>query len=442
MITLFSKARSSYLIFSLFFIAGINCEAFSERLWYPANKMDFFDYIIKGPTVNLNLGDQNQILDFNHPVTRFMQDWATAIDQTLRATDPYYFKNIPQPKIAVPILPRQYSNTTTMPLCFTVKTKIQDKANLKTNNTLKIAVSYSGKVEIYDRPCKVLDVSKMANLVGWSNRIHSDCPIKVQKNQLDLSGCGEAVNSIPYNEVGGIVFQPMSPWILMDISKFLMGFEYAEEMFLSELTHELAHFYQAHLSNSASNSVIFYEIENRQWNQIPKLDRELQSKWSRLPIATKNIQIKLANDEKPNVDDLKLIGSALKEKIGSYTLEDEAFYLQSYYLSLIGINPAIGIQHLFEVWNYQKSRQVFYLPGEIPFAQCKLAYENAWKNSNQPLFIPPANFNDYHHSFCFLIYAVDRGGQSLANDYINHKRPSSKVSWDEVNKQVQSIFRQ
>lgn len=423
---------------------GQQSQAFTERRWYPASEADFFDYIIKGPFVNLNLGSQNQILNLNHPVTVYMQDWAATIDQVLRAENPGKFKGIPKPRIAVPTVPRMFSNTTTVPLCFNLKTEVQKPASsLKADNSVKIAITYSGSVAVYNRPCKQLAVSseELESLISWSNRVHPSCPIDLKNNVLSIARCQTDRSAVSYSEVGGIVFQPMSPWILMDISKFMMGIEFTEEMFLSEMAHELAHFYQSHLSNSSENSTIFYKLAEREWNKVPRLNQELQTKWQLLPQATKNFEQKLSSGQSPSVEDVKLLGRAFEEKIGSFTLEDEAFFLQSYYLSRIGIDPKSGVKHLFEVWNYQKSRQQFYLPGEMSFGQCRKAYENGWMGAREPLFVAPANFIDYHHSFCFLIFEVDRGVQALGNEFLNHPRSTSKISWRQVQNEVQIFLK-
>jgi hypothetical protein len=49
------------LSFGIILLTGIRAQAFSERRWYPANEANFFEYIVKGPGVSLNLGKQNQI---------------------------------------------------------------------------------------------------------------------------------------------------------------------------------------------------------------------------------------------------------------------------------------------------------------------------------------------------------------------------------------------
>jgi hypothetical protein len=377
-----------------------------------------------------------------------MQDWATAIDLILRQENPEDFKNIPKPKIAVPSIPRQFSNTTTMPLCFSTKTEVQKNSSLAVNNSVKIAITYSGNVEAYNRPCKPLVPSseelksELKSLVAWSNRIHPDCPIDLKNNELSFLRCQKNLGAVPYAQVGGVVFQPMSPWILMDISKFLMGFEYTEDMFLSELVHELAHFYQSHLSNSAANSTIFYKLEEREWNKVPRLNSALQTKWRYLPEASKKFEQKSTNRNPPANEETSLLEAAIKEKIGSFTLEDEAFYLQSHYLSLIGIHPQVGVKHLFEVWNYQKSRQNFFFPGEIPFEQCLTSYQNGWTNSKGPLLVSPANFVGYHHSFCFLIFEVDRGAHLTGVDYRTRTRPTSKIPWNLVKNEIRKLFNQ
>lgn len=127
-----------------------------------------------------------------------------------------------------------------------------------------------------------------------------------------------------------------------------------------------------------------------------------------------------------------LLTEAHEQKIGFYTVEQEADEASLEWLALIGIQPTAGVETYLTLAgdSTESSFGGFIWGGKV----CKDLYRNHWKDEHgNAVVVPIGNFAESHHSSCFRAYNADLEIQA-------HQYPigqsdtiaATGISWKEI----------
>jgi hypothetical protein len=395
--------------------------------WANATKEDFLNYIAPSPSVNIF--KPSLFLAEDDPITLYVQEWANHLHQRLQ------LQGVPLPKIIVTKIPRLFSNTTYLPVCYSVPV-VFGAAAAKIDKP--VYLNYDGELRTYDHPCK--PTTDLKGLVSHLKKVYPKCSINLT-DVVNIKNCPVNSSLSAYGRASSLVVSIMSPWIIMDIGKFnLLKDSYTEDMFLNELTHELAHFYSAHLSLSHQITGRFYIYRDYNWSQWPPpKDPLLQVEGEKIKSAF--VKSDEQWNQRASLTHLPAVHMAIVKGIAPFSLEDDALILGLKYAALIGVNPRAMIDGMFLIWQAQAHRQS---PRpwslETGFQQCHIWYQNQWADGNKAILAPVGDFASYHHTFCFEIYEMD---QILKAQKITEQiqvRPAVSISWQLLKKRAPQVI--
>jgi hypothetical protein len=235
--------------------------------------------------------------------------------------------------------------------------------------------------------CKVnLDASK--NLV-----IGADCLYAIEFTGGPRSGMSGA-------------FQSTSAYI--EVQKGLIRASASEQALLVALFHELGHYYRSHLSVPSDRLNYFYYLDKAHVGQKPPADPALADLTTEV---RKKMQANLINRFQQGFDTENQ--QVVSERLGFYTIEEEADKFGLETLAMMGFDPGIAVQTILDlgaIWEKERGGPA---PGEMSAAACQALANAGWKDvQGNPVVVPLGNLADLHHSPCFRAFNMAREVQA------------------------------
>lgn len=338
------------------------------------------------------------LLPESDPQVTWLQARVNTVDSRLREKFPALLKNTPRPQIVISQSDDANAFAHAGPrLCFEIPVKHsrQGRRDLEV-----VALTAEGTVALGDAKNCHKNQASLPEVVAFFNAGSPFCKLSLQGDQELV--LGEKCLYHPVLAVGSaraISFPTTSS--VIELKGGLLRTLQNQEQLLAAVFHELGHFYRSHLATPYGYFNFFYSIEKASAGKRPLPAPE----FLRLTDSVRSkLQGALVNKFQPTFTSENAI--AKQEKLGFYTIEQEADELSLELLSYVGIDPHVAIEALLtlgRVWEQTA------LPGNgaLSVGECSRIMSKGWKDAQgNPASIPLGDLKDLHHSPCFRAYNI------------------------------------
>ncbi|MEN9834589.1 MAG: hypothetical protein RL011_782 [Pseudomonadota bacterium] len=241
---------------------------------------------------------QNAILPASHELTERVQSWVDRIDDTMRTNHPADLVNVPKPRAKVITKSNPNAFVAPVPACYDIPVRFGDGSSSRRKSVSKVIIeSRQGSVQPWesDAPCidgaskQDADETLQQLVARFNASSPNGCKFSVGSDGALVVGKSCEVDSSLRSLSGadGIVLLQTANHVTVHSGILPMM---SEAAFVSVLTHELGHYYRAHVTAHDADYGYFYTQKPEHTDRRPQAESRLSDLGNQAVKATEVLE--------------------------------------------------------------------------------------------------------------------------------------------------------